>query len=122
MTSNGNLPACVRPLRGRVVLRPHEPRRIGLIHLPDQSADWTREAQKKLGIKAKSSHRGTVLAMGEPALSSGGVEVEPGFAVGDDVVFVWKHSEKNFTQPWVDGGPCCWVGQEHVLAVHEDTA
>lgn len=108
----------VRPLRGRVVLRPLYPIKIGLIHLPGMTQDWERESQRDKGIRAMSSHRGRVLAMGAPAYAPDGrSEVPHGFEVGDEVVFIWRHNEREYTRTWTDGEPCCWVAQEHVQAV-----
>lgn len=108
----------VRPLRGRVVIRPSEVKKIGLIHIPDMASDWDRKAQHSQGKKAKSSHTGEVIAMGPPALASGGQEIPPGFEVGDMVQFVFVHNEKEFTKEWVDGTQVVWVPQECVIAVH----
>jgi co-chaperonin GroES (HSP10) len=112
----------VHPLRGRVVIRPLVPTRIGSIILPDMAEDWERTAQRGRGILARSSHIGDVLALGAPALTITGAEVESGFEVGDRVVFVWRHNEAYFTRPWTDGLPVAWVAMDHVLAVIEALA
>lgn len=109
----------VRPLRGRVVIRPLEAKKIGLIHLPDMASDWARKAERSQGKKAKSSHTGEVIAMGAPALSKSGREIPPGFKVGDTVQFVFVHNQVEFTKEWVDGTQVSWVPQECVIAVHE---
>ena len=110
----------VKPLRGRVVIRPDVPTHIGHIVLPDMANDWRREAQHSLGKKAMSSHRGRVLAMGPPAINPAGQEVPHGFKVGDAVVYVWAHNEQEFTKPWTDGHDCCWVSQEEVIGVIDE--
>lgn len=112
--------ATVKPLRGRVVIRPDSPTHFGHIVLPDMHRDWKREADRSLGRRAQSSHRGRVLAMGEPARNPAGHEVPHGFKVGDAVVYVWTHNEKEFTKPWTDGQECCWVSQEEVISVIDE--
>ena len=107
----------VKPLRGRVVIRPDSPTHIGPIVLPDMVRDWKREADRSLGKKAMSSHRGRVLALGPPALNPAGQEVPHGFGVGDTVIYVWNHNEAEFTKPWTDGEECCWIAQEEVIGV-----
>jgi hypothetical protein len=82
-------------------------------------SDWDRKAEHAQGIKAKSSHEGVVLAMGAPARTAKDAEIDPGFAVGDRVRFVWKHNEEAFTQTWTDGEPCCWIAQSEVIGVYE---
>lgn len=109
----------ISPLRGRVVVRPIVPKRIGLIDLAPMQRDWDRQADERAGIKARSSHKGVVLAVGAPARNKGGAEVPHGFKVGDTVVYVWNHNEKNFTHPWEDGGEGAWIAQEEVLGVIE---
>ena len=101
----------VRLLRGQVVVRELRPRQIGYVVVPDCFYD--AEAQKA------TAHRGEVLAMGAPALTLTGAEVEPGFSVGDIVYFHWIHNEKAWTREWTDGKPACWVPQEAVDAVEE---
>lgn len=109
----------ISPLRGRVVVRPTVPTQIGRIVLPPMYRDWQRDATKAKGIKAMSSSRGRVLAMGAPARNAAGVEVPHGFKVGDEVIFVWTHNEANFTHPWEDGEESAWISQEEVQGVIE---
>ena len=109
----------VYPLRGRVVIRPLVVRRIGSIVVPDTHEDIQRAHQRQLGRLAMASQLGDVLAVGAPALTITGAEVESGFKVGDRVVFVWQHNESYFTRPWTDGMPAAWVAVDHILAVIE---
>jgi hypothetical protein len=108
-------------LRGRVLVAPYNPQKIGSIVLPDMSRDWQANAERAEGIKAKSSHFGTVRAFGPPAIIYGKHEIPRLFDVGDLVVFVWSHNEKVYTGEWdPDAGErTCWIGQEHVIAVIE---
>jgi co-chaperonin GroES (HSP10) len=108
----------LRPLRGRVAIRPIVETRSGLIWYPDQRPDDETAEQKSRGSLAQSSHRGHVLAFGPPALRYGR-EVEHGFVVGDEVVFVYASGliEKGRASVWSDDGPCVWVTQEEVIAV-----
>lgn len=101
------------------MIRPFEPTKIGSIFLPDGSYATGRRAEQSQGKRAKSSHRGTVLAMGAPALSKKGIEIPPGFEVGDEVQYVYVHNQQEFTKEWIDGGVCTWVPQECVIAVHQ---
>lgn len=104
----------LRLLRGRVAVREIlETRTTSGLHLPDDYHDrHTRD---------RKSHRGTVLAMGAPALTAGGAEVEPGFVVGDVVHFVFAlHGcEKSRVNTWTDGETVAWVAQEEIIAVEE---
>jgi co-chaperonin GroES (HSP10) len=107
----------IRPLRGRVAIRPIVPMRTGLIWHPDQRPDTERAEDKSLGILAQSSHRGRVLAMGAPALRWG-QELPHGFAVGDEVIYVFASGGIEKTRAGYFGEePCVWVTQEEVLAV-----
>jgi hypothetical protein len=65
------------------------------------------------------THRGVVLAMGPPARTSGGVEVEPGFAPGDVIQFHFEHHQETATNMWTDGKPATWLPQSSVDAVWE---
>jgi hypothetical protein len=111
----------VKPLRGRVVIRPIIETQIGSLHLPQMHRDWQREADRYAGKKAQSSHRGIVVAMGDPVTHHpSGVDIPPGFEVGDEVFYVWSHNEKEFTKPWGDGSfEVAWVPQMNVLGVVE---
>ena len=117
----GEVASVLRPLRGRIAIRPLVPMRTGLIWHPDQRPDTERGEDKSRGIRARSSHRGRVLAVGPPALRYGKVEVARGFEVGDEVVYVFASGgiEKTRTLEWEDGQPCVWVTQEEVIAVAE---
>lgn len=110
------------PLPGRVVLRVQEPKQKGLIHIPDQHYDLERQEQRSKGDNAQSSHLGVVLAVGEPARTKCDVPVPHGFGPGDEVVFIWTHSEKSFSSTWSDGEPCAYVPQSNILAIVERDA
>lgn len=114
----------VRPLRGRVAIRPLVPTHFGVLVLPDTAADTERTRQQSSGVRAQSSHRGRVLAMGPYALTpKGGATVTAGFAVGDEVVYVFGRNgtEVSRTGTWSDGKPVVWVSQEEVVAVFDWT-
>lgn len=108
----------IRPLRGRVAIRPIVPMRTGLVWHPDNRPDTERSEDKSLGILAQSSHRGRVLGIGSPALRYGH-ELPHGFGPGDEVVYVFASGgiEKTRQSTWHDGEPCVWVTQEEILAV-----
>jgi len=63
------------------------------------------------------THRGVVLAMGPPARTVRGVEVEPGFAPGDTIQFHFSHHQETATNMWTDGKPATWIPQSSVDAV-----
>jgi hypothetical protein len=121
----------IRPLRGRVAIRPIVPMRTGLIWHPDNRPDTETAEDKSLGILAQSSHRGRVLGFGAPGLIHGrshscgkhclGHEVPYGFSPGDEVIFVFASGgiERTRYVDWHDGGRCVWVTQEEVIAVVE---
>jgi len=109
----------VRLLRGQVVIRERE-RASETIWTPAEHASKVR------------THRGTVLALGPPALRSSmrwdaterewifrQIEVPHGFAAGDEVIYQFVHHQQNWTREWVDGKPATWVPQEAVDAVIE---
>jgi co-chaperonin GroES (HSP10) len=111
-----------KPLRGRVVIRVEQPKKIGSIHLVDQFWENQNLREHNEGKRSKASAVGTVLAMGPPALCKNQtLEVPPGFQVGDKVSFQYWHNEKAFTHAWVDGLPCFWAAQEEILAVIEES-
>jgi co-chaperonin GroES (HSP10) len=114
----------IRPLRGRVAIRPIIPLRTGLIWHPDQRPETETAEQKSLGKLAQSSHRGRVLGFGPPAMQYERHEVPRGFSVGDEVVFVYgaKGTGESRRGVWEDGEPCVWIAQEEVLAVVERAA
>jgi co-chaperonin GroES (HSP10) len=97
----------IRPMRGQVVVRLSEP--------PASAALWTPEARPR----DVRTHRGVVLAMGPPARTAGGVEVEPGFAPGDVVQFHFEHHQETATNMWTDGEPATWIPQSSVDGVWE---
>jgi co-chaperonin GroES (HSP10) len=105
----------VTPLRGRVVIRELRPDRTGSIWHPDQSQDPRRD---------EKSHRGIVMAVGAPMLSSqteGAVEVPHGFRAGDVVHFVFYEpcAERGRTTIWDDDEPVVWLTQSEIIAVEE---
>lgn len=111
----------IRLLRGRVALRPLDPP-AGLIALPDQHREWRRKDHEMQGVRARSSHSGRVLAAGPPALNKWKEEVPQEFKPGDEVIFVYHHSDKwSEDQVWEDGGPVEFVSQEEILAVIDDS-
>ena len=116
----------LRLLRGRVAVRPLDDVRSDIIVIPDTYDQAAHDHAK--GVKAKSSHRGIVLGFGDLARVHEGCESNPlgvpvprGFAVGDEVVFVYgaKGTEKSRRGQWTDGSACVWVAQEEVQAVIE---
>ena len=103
----------VTPLRGRVVIREIRPDRTGLIWHPDQAQDPKR---------TEKSHRGIVMAVGAPMLSSqkaGAVECPHGFVVGDVVHYLFHEpcAERGRTTIWDDGEPVVWMTQSEIIAV-----
>lgn len=105
-----------RLLRGRVVIREDMKADVDQythIVVPDV---WTCDDKDAIA-RARSWHRGTVLAMGPPALTKRGVEVPFGFGVGDTVLFHFEHHERAATRPWVDGQDAVWCPQQCVDAV-----
>jgi co-chaperonin GroES (HSP10) len=107
----------LRPLRGRVAVKPLVETRTGLIWHPDQRPDTERSEDRQLGKLAQSSHRGRVLGAGPPALRHGH-EVPLGFEVGDEVVFVFaSRGTEESRRSFYGDEPCVWVAQEEVIAV-----
>ena len=82
------------PLRGRVVIREHKEasRIVTIIDTRDPRSDLT----------VSRTHRGTVLALGPPALTDEGHEVPHGFGVGDVVGFHFEATEAGRTTTWGD--------------------
>ena len=95
----------IRPLRGQVVIR--ETRPATYLWTPDP-------AQRQV-----HTHQGVVLALGPPARTPTGAEVEHGFAVGDLVQYHFTYLEKLALNAWEDGLPAHWVPQENVDGVWE---
>jgi co-chaperonin GroES (HSP10) len=106
------------PLRGRIIIRPtgdsggfaHEFRRAGLV-MPDTLAFDPRHQKNQ-----NSLARGVVVAMGAPALTKTGVEVPPGFSVGDEVFHIGQHQSRLYE--W-NGEMCRACSQEEVVGVVE---
>lgn len=107
----------VRLLRGQVVVR--EDKDAEFRHLCILVPGPSTKHDKDAVPRSRAWHKGTVLAMGEPMRTEKGVEVEPGFDVGDTVFFHFDHHEKSWTRPWVDGEEAVWVPQWCVDAVEE---
>lgn len=108
----------IRLLRGQVVIREDldaATRHFRHIVVPNVSNESAHNPDAI--AERRTFHRGKVLAMGAPMLTSKGVEVPHGFAVGDDVVFHWIHGERLWTRPWLDGEPASWVPQAAVDGV-----
>jgi co-chaperonin GroES (HSP10) len=81
----------IRPLRGRCVIR-EDKCRSSIIIDPGIADE-----------RAISTHRGVVLAIGEPAYADPGVEVPWLFGVGDTVQFHFSMmTEKGRTVQWGD--------------------
>ena len=69
----------IKPLPGRVLIKPRrDDGGSKVLWTPDQNP------------RAVKIHRGKVVAMGES-------KDDPGFAVGDEVLFTWEHLEKQWT-------------------------
>jgi co-chaperonin GroES (HSP10) len=110
----------IKVLRGRVVIReellaayaafPH-------LVIPEYTVDNEQAVER-----ARKSHVGTVLAVGDPPLLPSGAEMPLGFKVGDRVVFHWEHYEKNHTREWSDGKPAAWIPTYCVDGVVESCA
>lgn len=99
----------IRLLRGRVAVR-----EIVRGEYPGEIWMPSRDAYE---VK---THRGVVIAKGEPAIVHGKHEVPHGFEVGDVVQYHFTHLEKGWTVPWPeDGEPVTYVPQENVDAVIE---
>ena len=96
----------IRPLKGRAVIRERKPSSDVLVLLDGNPRE-------------EKSHRGTVLALGDPAECPNGAPIPWGCEVGDEVVYVWHHMEKLTTAPWDDGKPASWVPHTSILAVVE---
>lgn len=102
--------AVIHPMRGQCVVREIDPPR-GLVTLIE------------LDPEGRRVHRGIVLAHGAPAFLSydslTSPEVPWDLKVGDEVVYVWIHNEREFTKRWHDGGPASWIPQAAIMAVIE---
>ena len=106
------------PLRGRVIVRPTGDsggyadsfRRAGLV-MPDTLAFDARNEKNQ-----NSLGRGIVVAMGPPARTKKGVEIPPGFKVGDEVIHIGQHLSRLYQ--W-NGEECRACSQEEVCGVIE---
>lgn len=108
-----------RPLRGRVLIAKS-------VH------DAAKEERLRSGLiipatafnpRADKSHRGRVLAMGPPARTKRGVEIQPDFRVGDEVLYVWAlagvEEMRTTSIAALHDGPIAVVAQEEVIGVFE---
>jgi hypothetical protein len=102
----------VKVMRGQVVVR--EITEAHSLWMPDEAPRQVK------------THRGVVLALGEPARTpvtwdgKGGHEVPFGFAVGDVVQYHFEHHQEAWTMTWpADGKPATWLAQHNVDAVLE---
>ncbi len=101
----------IRLLRGQTVIRENHHADVAHfkhIIVPETYRDNAR---------GRAWHLGEVLAMGPPMQTPRGVEVAPGYSVGDTVIFHWGHHEKSFTREWIDGELAVWVPQSAIDAV-----
>lgn len=96
----------IRPMRGQVVIQEIPPQPSA--HL------WTPTPKPR----EVTTHTGRVLALGPPALTPGGVEVEHGYSVGDLVLYRFTFLEKVSANTW-EGTPAHWIPQVDVVAVWE---
>jgi co-chaperonin GroES (HSP10) len=97
-------------MRGRVVIREHK-EASGLVHLID-----TRDPRGDPTVPR--THRGTVIAVGEPVLLTSGAEVPLFFKAGDVVQFHFEATEEGRKVDW-DGEPCVVMAQREIDAVIE---
>jgi co-chaperonin GroES (HSP10) len=103
-------PSPIRPMRGRVVVRPDDEAPSKIIIDPRRSSAEQQQRDRNVKI-----HRGTVLAVGPPARDQWGHERPPGFDRGDRILFVyaqWLEKMRHFDDFAV-------VSQEEVQAVLE---
>lgn len=98
----------LRLLRGRVCIRPESVART-------PAGIWLAQTDDGRKRGAKEARRGTVVAMGPPALSKRKREVAPGFAVGDRVLYVYGQIDT----PIPGESLAAWCSQEEVIAVIE---
>lgn len=103
-------------LRGRVLVRvtgdsagyAHEFARAGLV-MPDSAKFDPRKERNQ-----NSLGRGVVMSYGPPMVTKRGAEVERGFDVGDEVLFIGQHHSRSLT---LGGEVYHAIGQEEVVAV-----
>lgn len=96
----------IRLLRGQVVIR----------EITAQSSLLWSPVLKGRDIQI---HRGTVLAKGPPMLFNNKYEMDHGFEVGDEVLYIWVHNESTYTREWEDGQPASWIPQQAIQGVIE---
>lgn len=99
----------IRLLRGQVVIRED-------VHA-DTSHFKSIVVPYMTNGRDKPWHRGRVLQVGPPALTSKGAEVPYEFGVGDEVIYHFNHHQKAWTRPWVDGKDATWIPQQLVSGV-----
>jgi len=103
----------IRPLRGRVVIREHKDAQytsFRSIIIPDTVL---------ANARARTTHVGTVLAVGPPVLTKRGAEIPLGFAVGDVVQFHFEATEEGRKTIWSDGIEALVMAQREVDAVYD---
>jgi co-chaperonin GroES (HSP10) len=81
----------IRPLRGRVVIR-EDKRLSSIIIHPDENP------------REQKTHRGEVIALGEPFMLPSGALIPWSFGVGSVVQFHFEATEKGRTIEWGDAG------------------
>ncbi len=94
-------------MRGQVVIQEISPQASAVL--------WTPAP----GLRDVETHTGRVLAMGPPARTPTGAEVEHGFVVGDLVQYHFTHLEEAATNTW-NGEKAVWVPQQNVDGVWEE--
>ena len=97
----------IRPLRGRVVIREHK-RLSSILFHPDENP------------REQKTHRGEVIALGEPFMLPCGAEIPFGFRVGDVVQYHFEGPERGRTTEWADAGVVCVMAQREVDCVWHD--
>ncbi len=102
-------------LRGRVVIRPEKPGAHSLVIDP-----YVHLGDGEYREYSERTHRGTVVALGPPVLTSQGHEIAHGFKVGDVVQFHYEATEAGSRLRWPDGETCVVRAQREIDAVIED--
>jgi co-chaperonin GroES (HSP10) len=99
----------IRPLRGRVVIR--EDKRLSSIILhPDENP------------REQKTHRGEVIALGEPFMLPSGALIPWPFVVGDVVQYHFEAAERGRTTEWGDAGVVCVMAAREVDCVWHDVS
>ena len=101
-------------LRGRVVIRPIAEHVSSLVIDP-----YVHIGDGEYREYSEKTHRGEVVAMGPPVLTSKGHEITHGFRVGDVVQFHYESTEKGSRLTWTDGSTCVVRAQREIDAVIE---